>query len=664
MTSSKKAQATAFMILGLIIISSAILVYYFRAEIFEGLGNQILKEEPISEQIQKVKTYTSECIEETLEEGALIMGLQAGHISLPRDEFPPLGYNMLSNSIDMFNNGAFKIPYWSYQTPNGLDKTQIPTKQEMEQELANYLDTNIDNCLNNYIPFILDGYDIHHANPSSEVIITDNTINAETDFLINIAYKEKQQTFDKFKTRLNIPLGKLYSDALELLQYENQENFIEKATLDLMVTYDEIPFSGVDFECSPKTWLKSKLIQDLKSIMALNIPTLKIKGTNYLLKDDKDKILVHNALSNPDKDTSINFLFSSQWPIGIDIIGEDNEIIKGKPFTLDNEASRFLLPLFCLNDYHFVYDLKYPVLFSLTENEYTFQFGVMGIIDNNQPKKNTAEFQMSYLEDDPICSRGVTPITVIATGISSDGSSVPMDDVDISLKCVTGECDIGTTRLTSAGIPSLTEYFPQCINGQIIASKEGYHSVSETVSTNREFSISLDLETYYELPVDVLVSENGAFRTPYPTEQILFQFENVDQNYYTSYYYPSQEKLKLISGDYLITSTLIVETEGGFNFPSKTVQICVDVPKKGIGGMLGITNKKCENQEIPKINLDAITAGGGSLSWHADRRALATSNKIALYTVRGKAPQSITELNSFNQNIEMLSKSIKHPTFE
>jgi hypothetical protein len=660
---SKKAQATAFMILGLIIISSVVLIYYFRAEIFDSLGKQILEEEPISEQIQKVKTYTSQCFEETLEDGAVILGLQSGHISLPQDEFPPLPYNLLSNSIDRFNDGIFKIPYWSYQTPNGLDRTQIPTKQNMEKELANYLDTHIDDCLNNYVPFILEGYDIHYTNPSSIVIITDNTINAETDFLIDIVHKEKQQTFDKFKTSLDIPLGKLYFDALEIFKYENQENFIEQATLDFMVTYDEIPFSGVDFECSPRTWLKSKLIQDLKSILAINFPTIRIKGTDYT-PNNKDKILVHNALSNPDIDTSVNIFFSDQWPIGINIIGEDSEIIRGKPFTTENEASRFLLPLFCLNDYHFVYDLKYPVLISLTENEYTFQFGLMGVIDNNQPKKNNVEPPIAYLEDDPICSRGDTRITVVAAGISSDGSSIPMENVDISLKCVTGECDIGKTRLTSAGTYALTEEFPQCINGQIIASKQGYHPVSETVTTNKEFSISLELESYYELPIEVLVSENGALRTPYPTEQILFQFESADNNYYTSYYYPSQEKLKLLPGDYFVTSTLIVETAGGFEFPPKTIEICVDAPKKGIGGVLGITEKKCENQEIPRINLDAITAGGGSFSWYADRRALATSDKLALYTVRGKTPQSITELNSFNQDIEKLSKEIKQPTFE
>ena len=127
MKTSKKAQATAFVLFGLIILGFVILIYSFRAEIFDALGKRALLEEPISEQIEKVKTYTTECLEETLEEGALLIGLQAGYINLPQDEFPSLPYNMLSNSIDMFNNGAFKIPYWSYLTPNNLERTQIPT---------------------------------------------------------------------------------------------------------------------------------------------------------------------------------------------------------------------------------------------------------------------------------------------------------------------------------------------------------------------------------------------------------------------------------------------------------------------------------------------------------------------------------------------------------
>jgi len=658
---NKKAQATAFVILGLVVVSLALLLFYFRAEVMEALTKKAITETPVSEEAKKLDEYTKDCLEIVLEEATLTLGAQGGFISLPEDEFPPLLYNMLSNSLDVFNNGALRVPYWYFKTPNNLDKTQIPTKKSMETEIENYIDVHLKNCLNDYMPLKIEGYQISYSQPKTKVTIGNKKIIAETIMDIETEIKEQTFAFSKFKATLNAPLGRLYEKALEVFEYENENYFIENSTLDFMVLYNEIPFSGIDFECSPQSWLKTNVAQDLKNILAVNIPSLKIKSTNYYLTNQYEKALVFDAFQSPEKDTTINFQFSQNWPIMMDIIGEDSEILRGKPFTTENEASRFLLPLFCLNDYHFVYNLKYPVLIALEEDGYIFQFATMAVINNNQPRENKVELP-TQIEDTVICSNKPSQIKVIAMGIATDDSSVPLNNVDISLQCLTAECSIGKTQLEQEGY-SLTTNFPACINGMLIARKEGYHTAEEIVDTIEDSTIAMLLEPYYELPVSVTVQDTG-LRAPYPTEQILFTFENEDNDYFTSFYYPSQDKVKLIAGNYKITSTLMVETKGGFKFQDEVIKVCVDTPKSSALGFFGIKEKKCTEQKIEGTTMDSIVAGGGSYSWYADRKALATSSLIKLYTVRGPTPQTQSELSKYSYESEQFSKDIMKPNLE
>ena len=659
---SKKAQATAFTILGLIMLSLVLTFVYFKAEIFDAFGEKALAEEPAIEQIKNVRDFTQDCMDEAITKGVNLLGMQGGYINLPLDDFPPSPYNILSNSLDVFGDGGFNVPYWSYLSPNSIERTQAPSMQEMEKELEEFVTQEISYCFKNYIYFEVEGYNINSTKPSVEVDIGEGAVVADILMDLDITYKETSQKFTKFKAKSEVPLGKLYSRAIELFEYESAYGFIENFTLDMMAVYDEIPYSGVDFECTPRTWLKSKVIEDLKAIMALNIPTLKIKGTDYKLRTKNDKVLVHEALEGSTKDMTVSFLFSRNWPIMIDIIGENSELLRGQPFTTENEASRFLLPLFCLNDYHFVYDIKYPVMITLTEEDYSFQFAIMAVIDNNQPKRNLVNVPQ-FEEAEKICDRKDTKIKVIASGISSSGTTAAMDGVDISYQCTFTDCSLGTTRPESDGY-SLTTLFPQCIGGQLTASKNGYLTTSQSLDTNQGGVAMIDLEPYYSLPVQVLVNDEGILRAPYDTETILFQFENENQGYFTTYYYPSKEPLKLVGGNYKISSTLMVETVQGFNFEETEIEICSDAPKRGIGGIVGLTERKCTKQKVGPIKLDSVMAGGGSLSWNADRRVLATSNKITLYTNRGDTPQTITELNEMFENQIKLDKDLRRPTFE
>ncbi|MDP3917343.1 MAG: hypothetical protein Q8Q42_03580 [Nanoarchaeota archaeon] len=658
----KKAQATMFVIFGLIIITLLFTAYYFRAEIISSFEKKTLEEQPIISQISLVKTYTEDCITESLNEGINILGIHGGYINLPEDEFPNAPAGLLTNSLDIFGDGGIKIPYWSYKTLNGLQKTQVPTKQQMESELESFVNTETISCLNDYQEFKLQAYDIFYRPPITKIAIGDDAVIADVNMQLDVTHKETTQNFKNFKVKVNSPLGRLYSRAIELFEYESKTTFLENFTLETMAIYDEIPYSGVDFECSPESWLKSNVILDLKSILALNIPTLKIKGTDYKLRNAKDKLLVRDAFKAAEKDMTVTFMYTREWPLIVEVIGEDSELLMGKPFTTENEAAQFLLPLFCLNDYHFVYDLKFPVLATLTEDSYTFQFPIMGVIDNNQPKENKANIQ--FFEDGiDICERKDTRMRVIAVEKTSDGSSVPLENVDLKYNCASQECRIGTTRLEESGF-ALTSQFPQCIGGKLIASKDGYHTSSKEIDTNLQGTVAIELEPYHELQAEVLINDEGTIREPYQTEVVLFQIENRDMDYFTTFFYPYNDKIKLLPGNYKITATLLVQSNQGFKLEKTDVEICSDVPQRSIAGLIGLTKKECETQQIDGMKLDTIIGGGGSFLWNINKKELLTSNKVVFYANRGPTPQNIMDVSELYQNQQKFSKGVKKPTFE
>ena len=66
---SIKAQATTFAILGLVIVTLTVTLVYFREEIFSGIGKQALQEQPTIEAIENVRSFTQDCIEESLNVG-------------------------------------------------------------------------------------------------------------------------------------------------------------------------------------------------------------------------------------------------------------------------------------------------------------------------------------------------------------------------------------------------------------------------------------------------------------------------------------------------------------------------------------------------------------------------------------------------------------------
>ncbi len=657
-----KGQVTAFVIIGIVLLAVGVTVYTFREQLFVATFGEELEENiVVPQQAERVKIYVDTCLESVALQGISLLSAQGGYINLPVNEVPTM-VHPFGNALDLFGGGAGQVAYWYTETAAGLEKNQVPTKAQMESALGKYIDENLESCLNNLRPLRNQGYSFTPAIPSSRVVINEKDIIIQTEYPIIMQKGEFSFTFSRFRKNVNTKLGSLYQIAVALMQKESTEYYLEERALDMMSVYDTIPFSGIDTDCTPKVWVKTNVQKELKKIFALNFQTMRIAGSQYKENPKNHKSLIVDVLSK-ETDAAIMFAYDEEWPLLMDVVGENEEILRGKPFTAENAASRFLLPLFCMNDNHFVYDMKFPMLISLQEGDSAFQFVTLVVIDNNQPRENRVTPVIIDTESE-ICQYPGKDLTVIAATYDADGVMRELSNTHIAYKCLDQVCDRGVTEVDPRGA-SLTTSFPQCSDGLMIAEKEGYHTGETPVATNTaEGEVIVYLEQFTEVAVDVRILDNQQERGLYQTEQIMITLENQEKKYTTSILYPSQKTIKLIPGEYVATTRVIVENAGGFSFPEKEIEICNEVPERGVLGVVGITTRKCTKQKIDATELGQIVGGGATTTWSIPRAALAGAQKATLYTLRGPTPRSLEEVGKVYEAIQQQNTEVKKPVLQ
>ena len=637
----KKAQVTIFVIVGLIAVSLLLLSYYYREVIFGELSEiGLFESTALPNEVKGVSNIITSCIEEVSRAGLEIMGQQGGYIILPNDPIITPA-NPLSNKLEIFPGSNINVAYWFYQKANGVIDSLMPPRQRMEQELKNYIDANLENC----VDFSNLNFNIISGNVESQVNILDERVRVNVEYPLEIDFEGKNFRLRDFNVNLDVPIGELYEAAMEIINKENENLFLEEKTLDFINVYDEIPYNDVDFECSPRRWSKEEVITNLKSILDVNINSFRVEGT----KDSENIDNEYQVLRILDKarEININFEYSENWPLLIDITPE-GEILQGESFNRGS-IGRFLTPFFCLNQYNFVYDIKYPVLVTLEKDDYTFQFATQVIIDNNQPRENAVEIDQNYDTNPIICENPLTRIKVFALGINPDGNLNELNGAKVSYKCSTTLCNIGETTNIEGDI-FLDDKFPQCANGQLIVEKEGYHNGETLLSTTEESIISVLMEPIYELNYEIKINENGAIRSLSKNEQVTLTFRNEQSNYITTISSTDINTIKLIDGNYNVNGFILLDSE--VFIPGQEIETCLDKPRDGILGIMGLTEKKCIKTQVDGVTLPQVISGGVNFEWGVHREDLSNSKKITFFINSFGIPANVNELNNIYNKID------------
>lgn len=605
----KKAQIAFFVILSVMIVAGIAIIFYLKYVA------------PIPSKLQPVEDYYLECIGDITYEGAAILGEQGGYIELPSLELGS-GYMPSGSQLNFFGS---VIPHWFYVSGNNIQKTQIPTLKGMEEQLADYVSDNMDECS-------FEGFSDYEVSfdrsPQVKAKISDSEITTDVYYPMTIKYGDITKTITKHSVISRNRLGNLFNLAKEIFDTEQSNLFLEQYTIDTIAL--NAPTTGTELTCSPKIWIAENISSNIKDALQRNIMTLKVKGNYYTLAEKQNAYFVYDL--GKDVNEQVGFFYSPKFPTKIEISPEENGLMKAMPVGMQENLG--ILGL-CYVPYHFVYSVSYPVLVQIMDENELFQFSTVVIIDKNMPRNAEIEEQPFEEFEQKLCmdERKIETVSVSTHDINQN----PVES-EISFKCMNAVCGIGSTENGE-----LTGKFPQCTNGFVIASAENYAPAKQQISTNGPASIDFTLNRFYELDVDL-----GGIEELNEDEKVFISFSSDD--YSTSLIYPGQDTVKLADGVYDVKATLF--RQGSIKFEGATKEECIKVPASGIAGIFGVEKEECYDIELPEQNIPEVIAGGGKTKSAISESELESSKSIEIIIPEFNAPSDISELQSIYALVE------------
>ena len=620
----RKAQVTIFIIIAILIF--AVIALYFLLR-----GNAVTSTTP--KEFEPVYSYYLSCLKDSATTGASLLGQQGGYIETP--EFSPGStYMPFSNQLDFLGRG---IPYWYYITGNGIITEQKPTLEKMQAQLDDYIKQNIKTC--DFSKFFDAGYLVFLGDPKVSTKIENNKITVDVNQDLTLKYGDSSFDVSTSTFTVNSNLGKFYSIADKIYNNQKDTMFLENYGVDILRLY--APVDGSDLTCSPKLWSVNQIRQNLTTALVANVPEVKIKGNYYTLAKPDNKYYVKDVGIN--SDVNVNFMYQSNFPMKLEVWPSDNNILRADPVGLQQGLG---ILGFCYVPYHFVYDFAYPVLVQIYSGDEMFQFPVVVSIVKNKPREALPSEALPSVVPD-LCNHMNSTISVY----TYDSHLNPLT-ADIKFKCFDTTCDIGQTVLSSDSVDSvLVGKFPQCVNGFIIASKDGYSSSQYQVSSLSESNANIILNKKYKLKVEV---DKLGIKT---NDYAIVTFQNNDTMDTISY--PQQTEVELTEGQYQVKT--YVYSNSSIDLKGSTSQKCIDVPQNSILGIFGATEQKCINVNIPSQVITNAVSGGGTSNYYMTETELENSNKIVINTQYFGLPKKIEDLQGNYNDVEVTQLDI---TFE
>jgi len=461
----KKSQVTLFIIIGILIALSISFVFYIKTRQTKKVETEhIIKEVPL--EAKPIKEFVENCIRDIAIEGLKKIGMNGGYISLDttytlrnlridKNNINPTEYDAFS-----FSKGNY-LPYWWYLKSNNkcLDNKEecevstanIPSLEEIENQLNIYISQNLKRCLNNFDKFKKQGFVFEGTNNKVQV----STIIADKDVVFDVMYKFKvkkqgqEYEFKDFSKTLDFKFKDIYNLALLLTLYERNTQKFENITTQLIQLYafplssEKIPpISWIDWRYSTVQWSKTKTKEKIKrDVISANMPYIRVEGTklgspviadparideirkiqekikkgeiNYndisdsalrtlvMLQSIYDSLFINFTASLKTRiyepATTINFVYDDSWPYYFNINPSKGDL-------LTPSVHRSHMPFLGTkqeNNYEFYYDISYPLAVIIRDSNalksegleggYTFMFALeINVRDN----KNLLDFNI------------------------------------------------------------------------------------------------------------------------------------------------------------------------------------------------------------------------------------------------------------------------------
>ncbi len=526
----QKAQISIFIIVGILLLLVVSGVLLLRS------NTELPSLEPIVETpaITPLEQFVEQCIAQTTSQALLLMGSQGGYITVP-DEIEQNPSRYVSIHPDRF----LKTPYWSFGRT-----LLIPQIEVIEEQMGEYISENIQSCLQDF-QVISDFVEVESiTEPLARVIINQNDLFVELDYTIRFIGDTQTQERISFGYRETVALKEMIEMGQLLVEDFIQTEYFELFTINFMA-FDEahIPMSNMDFSCTQKRWYMDDIQERLQTLLYYNIPSIQVRGAErfeyeadpsvyaqfrQVQPDDfiNNPQLAQNAPSDSYQyhhmyvessatprlqqgDFEIGFTYLPSFGLDIHARPSQNGVLQSSSGVGPQDFLRF----FCIQVYHFTYDVEYPVMITLTQENalksglpFQLRFAVPVQIQYNLPNKDATQQALSLAtpSNSEICE--FTRAEEIQVRVNDAVTGEFLSDAQVEYHCVQFNCPLGETSFED-GIQVLRTNLPQgCAGGSLFVQKEGYLPERLFIlESNTDFQV--DLVPTVDVPFRVMFGE-------------------------------------------------------------------------------------------------------------------------------------------------------------
>ncbi len=572
----KRGQITAFIIIGIVLLIGVGIFFYYKSLSTEFKPAEI---KPTKE--GELQQYVTGCLDRIGEDAILQMGAKGGYIRLPNSiENNPAAY-IREDSL-----GLVKVPFWYSPNDPNQDVNKAPPLEYLELQLKNYINESLPRCLANFTPLSQSYNFINTENYTVEVVVGEENVITRLSYPFTAVSKAKQEKFEMttpFISVLPVRLKRVHDLAIAIMNAENQATFFENMTVDLVSSDPAIPLNGLVFQCGQKIWYLNDIIASVKFMLADSVPRVRFENTDYrpFLAPNAEyekfrqsaawpvDLKFDEVTGTPDlpsgapedaydyfhflfkgvdadySDLKADAIFRSDWPLNVFPKPSNYGILRSSETGNFGDYLKFV----CVNVYHFVYDVQYPVEVIIRDDKsfdgrgYNFKFAFPVLIRDNLPYRRPVDIERFNFPDVRLSACDEFGEQKVDVKVYDSIYFSQLEDVNISFRCMRYLCPLGATKADGGQYRLQTQLPAGCVNGDIVAEKEGYLPAEQTVEAGMK-KIDLKMTPLKKFNFSVMRKRNNyeAIEPIDATNEVAFvHLTEKNKSYETVAYFPPPE---------------------------------------------------------------------------------------------------------------------------
>ncbi len=400
----KRSQITIFIILGIVLLIGGVVYFSF----FYDRGEIVPEGERAVEvplEVKPIQDFVESCAYEIGVDALRLAGQHGGYIdpldaraagrSFDIDPLDPTG----SDGVSITEDAESGVVYWWYmKSPDVcydclITDENIPDIEEIERQVDVYVVENLPGCLDGFASFESAGFEVTELGQLEVTTrVTEDDVVVSLDFPLRAVLAGKSTDIGRFITHIPVDLRRIYGLAEKIAMTEGQYNFFEYVTKSWIsinggLHTDQLPPTyAIEESYVPKIWIRDVVELQLKGLLTSYVSLLQVNETKGaepldIGVTDVERGLYRsfflNLLGEDYGDYSVRFMFLD-WPIYLHITPDDQGILRAARVTdIEMMVSGLtpFVPMVPQNEYEFFYDLSYPVVVELRNDEDLFGEG-------------------------------------------------------------------------------------------------------------------------------------------------------------------------------------------------------------------------------------------------------------------------------------------------